>query len=67
MTWQEALDIIEKTDPHAWRLRWLCGEDYPHRLNREAYRRRVIIMAGGTPGPMPPPPRHPVACHPRRG
>lgn len=55
MTYLEALKIIELSDPHAWRLRELC-EDWSNIRRRDAYRHRVIEMAGGLPEPAEFPP-----------
>ena len=47
MSWQESLeDYVSRTGVE--RYRWLCSEDNPNAMDREAYRRFVVEQATGT-------------------
>jgi hypothetical protein len=56
MTLAEALDVIVSQTRHE-RYRWLCSDDNPDQVARDAYRAYVFRAAGE---PLPPAPERPV-------
>jgi len=52
MRFEDALDALAN-DPHQWRYRQLCADEWPGvtPAQRDAYRGQVIELAGGSPAP----------------
>jgi hypothetical protein len=51
MTYLVALDILA-SDPHCWRYRELTANDFHDPQVRDAWRDRIVSMAGGQPEPI---------------
>lgn len=57
MTYLEALEILAD-DPHVWRYRELTADEFPSPRTRDAWRDRVVVLAGGELAPKPAAPAH---------